>query len=124
MFNFFTSFYRSPKWSTIRKEHLKYQPECQACGRSKDVEVHHIEPFHINPSRELDPTNLITLCAKPCHLVFGHLMDYKSWNKDVVSDCANYKQKLQQRPYHEKFNQKPVGSNIFRNIINFFWWHN
>jgi 5-methylcytosine-specific restriction protein A len=124
MFNFFTSFYRSPKWSTARKEHLKYQPECQACGRSKDVEVHHIEPFHINPSRELDPTNLITLCAKTCHLTFGHLMDYKSWNKDVVSDCANYKQKLQQRPYNDKFIQKPTNDSWFNNIINIFWWNN
>lgn len=121
MFNFFPKFGRSSQWSSVRKEHLKYQSECQACGRTKDLEVHHIEPFNINPSRELDPTNLITLCSKGCHLIFGHLMDYKSWNKDVVSDCANYKQKLQQRPYHEKSCEMSNGRSIINNIFNFFW---
>lgn len=116
MFKFLTNFYRSPKWSSVRKEHIKNQPICQACGRKKDVEVHHIEPFHVNPSRELDPTNLITLCSKTCHLTFGHLMDYKSWNKDVVSDSANYRQKIQQRPYNEIFNQKPT--TIIDRIFN------
>lgn len=124
MFNFLKNFGRSSQWNTVRKEHLKYQPECQACGRTKDVEVHHIEPFHINPSKELDPTNLITLCSKSCHLTFGHLMDYKSWNKDVVSDCQNYRLKLQQRPYHEIFSQKPIATNIFISIFNFLRWNN
>lgn len=97
---------RSWKWRDVRKEHLKKQPFCQACGRKEDLEVHHIEPVHLNPSRELDPENLITLCSKTCHLIFGHLMDYKSWNKDVVNDSNNYLQKLQQRPYnHEQTNQ-------------------
>lgn len=124
MFGFLTNFGRSSQWNSVRKEHLKNQPECQACGRTKDVEVHHIEPFHINPSRELDPTNLITLCAKSCHLVFGHLMDYKSWNTDVVNDCYNYKLKLQQRPYNEIFNQQPINSTIFNRIFGFLRWNN
>ena len=123
MFRFLKDFGRSPQWSEIRKNHLKSQPECQACGRNKDIEVHHIEPFHVNPLRELDPTNLITLC-KSCHLTFGHLMDYKSWNKDVVSDSMSYRTKLKQRPYHENFNQKPPCINIFSNILNFFGWNN
>lgn len=92
---------RSSRWRTVRKEHLENQPCCQACGKKEDLEVHHIEPVHKNPDRELDPNNLITLCSKPCHLIFGHLMDYKSWNDDVVSDCKSYLSKIQQRPYHE-----------------------
>lgn len=102
MFSFLKNFkyaFRSWKWSDVRKAHLKIQPHCQACGRKDDLEVHHIEPVHLNPDRELDPTNLITLCAKTCHLTFGHLMDYKSWNSDVVNDCLNYYSKLQKRPY-------------------------
>jgi 5-methylcytosine-specific restriction endonuclease McrA len=91
--------YRSPKWSTIRKEHLNNNGTCAACGRNKKLEVHHIEPVHVNPDRELDMTNLITLCDSPCHLVFGHLMDYKSWNPSVADDCQKFLHKYQNRPY-------------------------
>lgn len=113
MFNLFDRYNRSWKWPDVRKEHLKTQPTCQACGRSDHIEVHHIEPYHINPDRELDLTNLISLCSKHCHLTFGHLMDYKSWNKDVVDTCSTYLSKLQARPYNENFYQKPVNGNMF-----------
>lgn len=90
--------HRSPKWSSVRKEHLNSQPSCAACGKNKKLEVHHIEPVHVNPDRELDPSNLVTLCDNPCHIIFGHFMDYKSWNKDVVDDCSIYLQKLKNKP--------------------------
>lgn len=96
--------YRSWKWKEIRKKHLIEQPFCQACGRKEDLEVHHIEPVYLNPDKELDPANLITLCDKYCHFIFGHLMDYKSWNTNVVKDCESYLQKIQSRPYNEKKN--------------------
>jgi 5-methylcytosine-specific restriction protein A len=89
---------RSSRWSSVRKQHITEYPKCAACGRSNKVEVHHIEPVHVNPDRELDPSNLITLCDSPCHLVFGHLMDYKSWNEGVVKDCDNYNQKIKNKP--------------------------
>lgn len=81
---------RSPKWSKIRKEHLKNNPNCIACGRSKKVEVHHIIPVHKNPNLELDPSNLVTLCDDPCHIVFGHFMDYKFFNPDVIEMSKKY----------------------------------
>lgn len=90
---------RSHLWSSVRKKHLEQYPRCAACGRSDKVEVHHIEPVHLQPSKELDHTNLITLCDSPCHLVFGHLMDYKSWNINVIDDCKNYLNKKNNRPY-------------------------
>jgi 5-methylcytosine-specific restriction endonuclease McrA len=126
MFKLFNNYGRSWKWSDVRKEHLKIQPTCQACGRSDNLEVHHIEPFHLRPEKELDPNNLITLCSKPCHLTFGHLMDYKSWNMDVVNDCSNYLSKLKTRPYHERYNQKPSGCDFINNIISklFSLWNN
>jgi hypothetical protein len=65
------------------------------------VEVHHIEPVHLCPEKELDIDNLITLCNDPCHLLFGHLMDYKSWNKDVEKDCNHFYNKIQDRPYKQ-----------------------
>lgn len=90
---------RSPKWREVRRKHLLENPNCAACGRSLKVEVHHIEPFHINPDRELDPSNLITLCDSPCHIVFGHFLDYKSWNTNVIEDCSVYYNKYKNRPY-------------------------
>lgn len=89
---------RSPKWKGLREKHLSEHPSCAACGRYLKVEVHHIEPVHINPERELDPNNLITLCDNPCHIVFGHFMNYKSWNPDVINDCSIYYDKYKKRP--------------------------
>lgn len=65
----------------------------------KGLHVHHIVPFHVDPSKELDPTNLITLCGKYCHYTIGHLMDYKSWNPNVIEDCKIYSEKIKTRPY-------------------------
>lgn len=100
MFSLFRLRYatRSPKWQTVRKQHLKNNPNCIACGKSKKVEVHHIEPVHISPDRELDPSNLVTLCADPCHIVFGHLLDFKSWNINVLKDCEVYYNKVIKKP--------------------------
>lgn len=90
---------RSPGWSKLRQQHIEQYPACAACGRSNKLEVHHIVPVHCDPSKELDLDNLITLCDNPCHLVFGHFMDYKSWNINVVSDCNRYLNKIKYRPY-------------------------
>lgn len=90
---------RSPEWPQVRKEHIKNNPYCAACGRKESLEVHHIEPVHINPDRELDRSNLITLCDKYCHFALGHLMDYKSWNKDICNDAQVYFSKVKKRPY-------------------------
>ena len=82
---------RSGQWPRVRREHLEREPVCQACGRRKSLEVHHVEPFHIDPSKELDPTNLITMCADPCHIVHGHLMGWSRTNPSVRDDCTRYR---------------------------------
>lgn len=92
---------RSPKWPSIRKEHIEKQPCCQACGSCKKPEVHHIIPVHVDPSKELDPDNLITLCDKYCHFVFGHFMNYKSWNENVENDAAWYFKRINSRPFKQ-----------------------
>lgn len=89
---------RSPKWSSIRKKFLNDNPSCAACGSIKKPEVHHIVPVHVDPSKELDENNLITLCDKYCHFIFGHFMDWKSWNTEVENDCKNYNHKIHNRP--------------------------
>lgn len=125
IFGLFGQNERSPQWSEVRKIHLSKQPFCQACGKKDNLEVHHIEPYHVNPSKELDPTNLITLCSKHCHLTFGHLMDFKSWNKDVVTDCSEFLSKTKQRPYHENFSYYPK-NNFFVMLLDFVrsLWYN
>lgn len=89
---------RSPKWSSVRKNHLENHPTCSACGSNKKLEVHHKIPVHLKPELELDPSNLISLCDNSCHLIFGHLHNYKSYNKNVIEDCAVYLNKVKNRP--------------------------
>ena len=84
---------RSNQWPKLRRAHLALQPLCQVCGGSDKLEVHHIMPFHLDPSLELQPTNLISLCEskKPgllCHLAVGHLGNYRDVNPDVVADSG------------------------------------
>jgi 5-methylcytosine-specific restriction endonuclease McrA len=85
---------RSGQWPRVRREHLERFPACAACGRSRDVEVHHVLPFHDRPELELDKDNLVTLCADPCHLVHGHLMSWTRSNPEVREDCRRYQKKL------------------------------
>lgn len=73
---------RSGKWKTVRKRHLEREPFCQACRTEENLEVHHILPVHAGGC-ELDPQNLVTLCAH-CHFVVGHACDWMAWRPDVV----------------------------------------
>ena len=90
---------RSSKWPAVRKNHLATHPCCAVCGGTEKVEVHHIIPFHQDPSLELESTNLISLCEglRSCnhHLWFGHLGNYKKTNPDVIKDAQFWNEKLQ-----------------------------
>lgn len=85
---------RSGQWQRVRREHLEREPACAACGRRKDLEVHHVLPYHKFPELELEPSNLLTLCNSPCHLVFGHLMNWRRTNSQVRNDAARYLQRV------------------------------
>ena len=80
---------RDPRWSTARKDYLKHHPVCVACGTKNKLEVHHVIPVHVDKGRELDPTNMITLCQDD-HLVFGHFHDWQAWNPAAAVDTKNY----------------------------------
>ncbi len=86
---------RSPEWSKVEKEHLKNEPECQWCGATERLQVHHVMPFHLAPALELDPKNFITLCEEGgylnCHLFHGHNGDFKSFNDKVREECMEHK---------------------------------
>lgn len=81
---------RSSKWPTIEKHFRQSHPACEACGSAKQLNVHHCMPFHLDPTKELDPNNLITLCMsnKECHLHIGHGGSFKQYNPNVREDAA------------------------------------
>src|SRR5271154_2464130 len=80
---------RSGEWPTVRKHFLEKNPTCAACGGKSLLNVHHKEPFHLDPRLELDDNNLITLCIRNlCHIDIGHGDDYKFYNPNVVKDAA------------------------------------
>lgn len=90
---------RQSQWKDVRAEHLRNHPECEVCGRTTKLEVHHIMPFSLFPDLELEPSNLITLCENKkngvnCHLFFGHLGDYKRFNPNVKADVLEWRIKL------------------------------
>jgi HNH endonuclease len=81
---------RSSRWPAVRLAHLLQHPRCELCGNESHLEVHHVEPFHLAPERELDPANLITLCEQSpalkglnCHLFAGHLGSWSAINPRV-----------------------------------------
>lgn len=97
---------RSSHWPTVRKQHLAMYPVCALCGGEEKVEVHHVRPFHLHPELELEPTNLISLCEANkggvnCHLAFGHLGNFKSFNPTVREDVKAWHTKIVNRPLQE-----------------------
>jgi 5-methylcytosine-specific restriction protein A len=90
---------RSPKWPALRRHFLKGK-RCAVCGGTKKLEAHHIVPFHVEPRLELDERNLIPLCegnGVNCHLLFGHLGDFRCTNKNVCTDATVWAVRISER---------------------------
>lgn len=96
---------RSPHWPAVRATFLHFNPTCAACGGTSSLEVHHCEPFHLFPERELDPTNLITLCecvGTNHHLVFGHAGNWRGYVTSVRDDAKKHLGDVQTSDYLAK----------------------
>lgn len=78
---------RSSGWSKVRAAYVREHPTCEACGTIKDLNVHHIKPFHLRPELELDPDNLITLCRTD-HFYVGHRGNWSKENPNCRQDAA------------------------------------
>lgn len=78
---------RSPQWDSWVKKFLKGK-RCIACGASDGLCGHHVVPFHLRPDLELSESNVVPLCSDRCHLVHGHLDDFRLDNPTVREDCA------------------------------------
>ena len=78
---------RSPKWSAARDAFLKLHPACEVCDGKKGLVAHHIVPFFMDRSKELDPNNLVALCEENptinCHLWAGHGGNFADYNPHV-----------------------------------------
>jgi len=84
---------RSGKWPKVMHAHLAKHPECAVCGRKDKVNVHHQLPYHLYPEFELRANNLVTLCIEPhdCHLLWGHLGDFKGYNPTIRADAEIFR---------------------------------
>ena len=88
---------RSSKWRKVRLIHLETNPRCAICGSDKNIVPHHIIPVHLDPEKELDPDNLISLCESEsfnCHLFFGHLKNWTRHNPEVLKDATYIREKF------------------------------
>lgn len=90
---------RNKLWPKVRDLFIKKHKKCSICGESKKLEVHHKKPFHLYPELELDNNNLVILCENKkygvnCHLLFGHLGNYKRYNPNIDQDVITWKSKL------------------------------
>lgn len=92
---------RSPKWGKVRKQFLIDNGNiCACCSRTDNLNVHHIIPVHIDPSLELERSNLIILCEKHCHWVYGHCGDWSAYNPKVIEDVKIWNEKIKNRKYN------------------------
>ena len=84
---------RSKNWPSVRKAYINQHPKCEICGKKpllRSNEVHHILPFHLYPTLELNPENFITLC-RTHHFEWGHFFSFKSYNQDIRKDIERIK---------------------------------
>lgn len=88
--------YRSPRWPRLRDDWLYLHPHCAVCETRCNLEVHHLKPIQFYPTLELDWLNLITLCRR-CHFSFGHLLNWKAWNPNVLEDVKVWNRKIKNR---------------------------
>lgn len=89
---------RDPRWPEFRADFIKENPRCAVCKRTDRLQVHHKIPFHVAPELELDRRNVVVLCARRkvlnCHLIFGHLGNFRRINPFVDADIAEWGLKL------------------------------
>ena len=80
---------RSNDWEEVSSRYLSKHSHCAYCDTSTGLVVHHIIPYHIDPTEELNTNNLITLCESNnnCHLKHGHLGNWKGFNPQICNEC-------------------------------------
>jgi 5-methylcytosine-specific restriction protein A len=88
---------RAPEWRSLSREWLEEFPCCAVCEGTRGCVPHHKKPVHLYPQFELHRGNLVTMCPR-CHLLLGHLNDWRSYNPDLDADVRTWRAKLLRRP--------------------------
>jgi hypothetical protein len=86
--NIFNILRNEYKWQKVRNKFIKDEPCCQICAITKDLQVHHIKPWHLAKELRYDKDNLITLCQS-CHFRLGHWCNWKGYNI-MIRHLVNY----------------------------------
>lgn len=86
---------RSSKWASVEKKFIKNHPQCEVCGTTKHLQVHHIKPFHLYPELELEESNLIVVCmdSKECHLRIAHGGNFREYCPEIKKYAQEIKSK-------------------------------
>ena len=86
---------RSSQWGKLSKQFLKANPYC-FCGE-KATTTHHVIPFSVDRTRELDVQNLLAVCEH-CHIRFAHLGSFRSYEKDIKTIATDWELRRKNRP--------------------------
>ena len=54
---------------------------CMHCASKDNIVIHHIIGYSKDPSKFLDPNNIVPLCEK-CHRKYHHLYGFKGGEKE------------------------------------------
>ena len=89
---------RSGKWRSFRNEILRGKC-CAICSSERMICLHHIISFSLAPDLECEPSNCIPLCQSKkyginCHLLIGHLGNWRRINVNVRADVAYWHERL------------------------------
>jgi 5-methylcytosine-specific restriction endonuclease McrA len=77
------------KLYSVRKSmklHKKRNHTCAFCGADKNLQTHHNLPVSFAPELAGDHNNMTTLCSR-CHLIVGHLRNWKHYNSSLAETC-------------------------------------
>jgi len=71
-----------------KTKHRKVHQRCAVCGVaatffSRNNDVHHKTPVHVDPNAATDKDNLVTMCRLH-HWLVGHLRNWRTWNRGVI----------------------------------------
>lgn len=89
---------RSPQWRYVEEAFVREHPLCDY-GNHKPtllnpLNVHHVDMFSKNPERELDPTNLQSVCRFH-HFYHSHFGNWKDSNPHTREDASLFTEELQ-----------------------------
>ncbi len=110
---------RSGRWPAVRAAHLREHPSCAACGSAdhSTIQVHHCVPYHLDRTKELDLSNLLSLCedgTSQDHFHVGHNgTSWRDFNPHVRADAARMlAEKHAQRQYALATGGAPVDTSF------------